>query len=151
MSDGNFDFGPVVFQKEGNPHDGKRYGFIFDSERAIIFGKWNEDGAYRNAPGEVAEAMNREHGPEIVQKKCAFMVANYENDVDITDDYLEDVNNKEQLQADGVVTMGYDNGGPNGGRWIDANTLSPIISIVTRSYDTKFGEVIKFINTRFEE
>lgn len=146
MSESIFDFGPVVYKLGDSAHDGRRFGFSYDREKTANFGTWNEDGTYLSAPANVAEFLNRAHGTDIVQKKCAFTVAHYDNAVDITADCQEDVTSMDL--EDGVVVLGYDVSGPNGARWIDALTLTPIKGIATRPLDKEYRNVIEFVNSK---
>jgi hypothetical protein len=124
MSDDVFDFGPAEFRKSGNGNDGKRYGFVIDSERANRFGFWSGADDYCNAPQGVAEQMSKSYGEQVLQQNCAFTVV--DND---------------------VVTSGYDAKGPNGGRWINARTLTPINGKAARELSEKYKSVIDLLAT----
>ncbi|MBN2330891.1 MAG: hypothetical protein JXC85_03680 [Candidatus Aenigmarchaeota archaeon] len=149
MSDGIFDFGPIKLDMLGNPNHGKSYGFIYDSEKAINFGSWIEEGTYRNAPADVAEMLNRKYGAEVFQKRCSFIIVHYENEIDIVNDIFTDSATEESAE-EGVVTFGYDMKGPNGGRWIDARTLSPIVGIASKPLDREYRHVIELVSPNSE-
>lgn len=124
MSDNIFAFGPRIFKKTGNAHDGRSYGFVVDSETARRYGHWSETGSYQTATLDVAEVMSLAHGADIVQNNCAFSVLD-----------------------DDVLAFGYDTKGPNGGRWINARTLIPVIGKTATALTKRYRDFIEFLST----